>query len=60
MHQRDSGFVGRAETRAAKDAERQHAAAIVWAEIEEAKQKRDTRTAQLRATRLARSALPLS
>lgn len=54
MDRRDSGAIGRAQTRAAKDAERQRSAAAVWAEVEAAEQKRDARTEQLRAARLAR------
>lgn len=55
MDRRDSGVTGRAETKAAKDAERQRSAAAVWAEVEAAEQERDARTARLRAARLARN-----
>ena len=56
MHQRSSGATDRAETKAAKDAERQRAAATVWAEIDAALRERDARTERLRAARLARDA----
>lgn len=54
MHRRDSGAIGRAETKAAKDAERQRSAAVVWAEVDAAERERDERTTRLRAARLAR------
>lgn len=56
MDQRDSGAIGRAETRAAKEAQRQQEAAVVWAEVEEERQAVEERTARLRAARLAREA----
>lgn len=56
MDQRDSGAIGRAETRAAKEAQRQQEAATVWAEIEAQRQAVDDRTERLRAARLARQA----
>lgn len=52
MGQRDSGAVGRAETKAAREAQRQQDAAAVWAEIEEERQAVEARTARLRAARL--------
>lgn len=55
MDQRDSGAIGRAETRAAKEAQRQQEAAVVWAEIEEERQAIEERTVRLRAARLARN-----
>lgn len=54
MHLRNSATIGRAETKAAKQAEREQAAAIVWAEVEAERQAVDRRTARLRAERLAR------
>ena len=56
MDQRDSGAIGRAETRAAKEAQRQQEAAVVWAEVEEERQAVEERTARVRAARLAREA----
>lgn len=53
---RDSGAVGRAETKAAREAERSEAAAAVWADVERERRARDERTARLRAQRLAREA----
>ncbi len=44
----------RAETRAAKEAQRQQDAAAVWAEVEAERQAVDERTERLRAARLAR------
>lgn len=56
MDRRDSGTAGRAETKAAKAAERQDQAATVWAEVEAAKQAVDEKTERLRAARKVREA----
>ncbi|MGU3402116.1 hypothetical protein [Methylobacterium brachiatum] len=56
MDRQDSGAVGRAETKAAREAERSEAAAAVWAELERERREVDDRTARLRALRLARDA----
>lgn len=56
MDNRDSGAVDRAETRAAKEAQRQQDAAIVWAEVEAERKAVDERTERLRAARLAQEA----
>ncbi len=56
MDDRDSGAADRAETRAAKLAEREQNAATVWAEVEAKQQSVEKRTAELRAARLAREA----
>lgn len=56
MDQRDSGAIGRAETKAAKEAQRQQEAAIVWAEVAAERQAVEARTERLRAARLAREA----
>lgn len=56
MDHRDSGAVGRAETKAARKAERSEAAAAVWADVERERRKLDERTARLRAQRLAQEA----
>lgn len=56
MDRRDSGAIGRAETKAAREADRQQAAAVVWAEVEAERRALDERTARLRAQRLARQA----
>lgn len=58
MHNRDSAAVDRAETRAAKEAQRQQDAATVWAEVEADRQAVEARTERLRAARLAREADP--
>ncbi len=52
----DHGAIGRAEARAAKDAERRRLAATDWAEVEDAEHERDERTERLRAARLVREA----
>ncbi len=46
----------RAETRAAKEAQRQQDAATVWAEVEADRRAIEMRTERLRAARLARDA----
>jgi hypothetical protein len=56
VDQRDSGAIGRAETKAAKEAQRQQEAAIVWAEVAAERQAVEARTERLRAARLAREA----
>ena len=56
MSEHDSSAIGRAETRAAKMAEREQQAAAVWAEVEAERQAVEERTARLRAARLARDA----
>ncbi len=56
MQNRDSAAVDRAETRAAKEAQRQQDAATVWAEVEADRQALEARTERLRAARLARNA----
>jgi hypothetical protein len=56
LDRQDSGAVGRAETKAAREAERSEAAAVVWAELEQQRREVDDRTARLRALRLARDA----
>lgn len=56
LDRQDSGAVGRAETKAAREAERSEAAAAVWAELERERREVDDRTARLRALRLARDA----
>ncbi|WP_336490495.1 hypothetical protein [Methylobacterium nigriterrae] len=56
MDQRDSVAIGRAATKAARDAERSQMAAAVWAEVEAERKAVDERTARLRALRLAREA----
>jgi hypothetical protein len=55
LDRQDSGAIGRAETKAAREAERSEAAAVVWAELERQREV-DDRTARLRALRLARDA----
>ncbi len=54
MEDRDSGTADRAETRAAKLAEREQNAATVWAEVEAKQLALEKRTTQLREARLAR------
>ena len=56
LDRQDSGAIGRAETKAARQAERSEAAAVVWAELEQQRREVDDRTARLRALRLARDA----
>jgi hypothetical protein len=56
LDRQDSGAIGRAETKAAREAERSEAAAVVWADLERERREVDDRTARLRALRLARDA----
>lgn len=56
VDQRDSGAIGRAETKAAKEAQRQQEAAVVWAQVEKERQAVEERTERLRSARLARDA----
>lgn len=56
LDRQDSGAIGRAETRAAREAERSEAAAVVWAELKRQRREVEDRTARLRALRLARDA----
>ncbi|GEP08002.1 hypothetical protein [Methylobacterium oxalidis] len=56
MPDRPSHVVDRAETRAARTADRQRVAQEVWAEIEEQQRARDDKTERLRAMRLAQEA----
>lgn len=55
MDRRDSGAIGRAEMKAAKEAQWQQDAAV-WAEAEKERQAVEERTVRLRTARLARNA----
>ena len=53
MSDRPSHVVNRAETKAAKAADRQRMAKEVWSEVEREKHDRDAKTERLKAMRLA-------
>ena len=56
MSDKPSHVVNRAETKAAKVADRQRVAAEVWSELEREQHKQDAKTERLKAPRRAREA----
>ena len=56
MSDKPSHVVNRAETKAAKVADRQRVAEEVWSEVEREQRKQDVKTERLKALRLSREA----